>query len=156
MSSPSQVAPAIDKLVAVFTTALPPAVAVADGLQVSSEYVGDWAVVGGDGGVGEEEEAGRGASQWNGLGARARDERIDIVCAIGSSTGNAEESMKPRRDQVWTYLTAIDAALRADPGLTNFTTGGGAQITETSLRYPANSQGLAAVVVFTINIPVRI
>lgn len=155
MISPSQLAAAIDKLVAVFATALP-GVTVADGMSVGSGYVGDWAVVGGDGDIGEEEEAGRATSTWAGLGGQVRNESIDIVCAIGSSTGNAETSMKTRRDRVWTMLGQVETALRADIGLNNFVTGGGACITETALRYPANSQGLAATVVFTINIPVRI
>lgn len=155
MSSPSQLSAAIDKLVALFTTALP-GVQIADGLKVASDYAGDWAVVGGDGDIGEEEEAGRTTQRWMGLGAKTRDEEINIVCAVGSSSGNAETSMKPRRDRVWEMLTAVEAALRTDPGLANFVTGGGAAVTDVALRYPANTQGLAATVVFTINMPVRI
>lgn len=155
MSSPSQLAAAIDRLVVLFGTALP-GVQIADGLQVSSQYVGDWAVVGGDGVIGEEEDAGRGSSDWQGLGAMTRQESIDVTCAIGSSTGNAETSMKPRRDRVWQMLAAVEVALRSDPGLNNFVTGGGAAVTDTALRYPANVQGLAAVVLFTVNLPVRI
>lgn len=153
---PSQLAAGIDKLLAVFTAALPAMVQIADGLQVRSDYAGDWAVVGGDGVIGEEEDAGHASSTWNGLGAKVRNEALDIVCAIGSSTGNDEQGMKARRDQVWAYLTLVEAALRTDPGLTGFTTGGGAAVTEVTLKYPANVQGLGAVAVFTINIPVRI
>lgn len=153
---PSQLAAAIDKLVALFTAALPDSVEIADGLQVRSDFFGDWAVVGGDGVIGEEEDAGRASSTWNGLGARVRNETLDIVCALGSNTGNDEQGMKGRRDQLWTYLALIETALRADPGMADFVTGGGAAITDLALKYPANVQGLGAVVVFTVNIPVRI
>lgn len=149
----SQIPAAIDKLVALFEAALPD-VTVADGPQVEFSTP-EWAVVGGDGVVQEEDDAARGLQKWTGLGARIRDEAIDVVCAVGSSTGASESSMKPRRDAVWVLLDAVEAALRADPGLGGFTTGGAAAVTETSLKYVTNTQGVAAVVVFTINIPVR-
>lgn len=156
MSLPSQLAAGIDRLLALFTAVLPAGTEIADGLQVNSEYAGDWAVVGGDGVIGEEEDAGRASSTWNGLGARVRNEQLEIVCAIGSSTGNDEQGMKARRDRVWSYLALVEAGLRNDPGMAEFVTGGGAAVTELSLKYPANVQGLAAVVVFTVSIPVRI
>lgn len=154
---PSQVGTAIDKLVALFTTALP-GVAVFDGPQVGSNFnSGNWAVVGGDGPVEEEEDAARSASTWNGLGAKTREEIITITCAIGSSTGNQETSMKTRRDASLALLAAVETALRADPGLGNFTTGdGAAEMSEASLKYVTNGQGIAAVLVFTITMPVRI
>lgn len=154
----TQIPAAIDKLVALFTTALgvDPELTVADGPQVSFP-TRKFAVVGGDGPVEEEEEAARAAQEWKGLGANIRDESIDVMCAVGASTGNADTSMKGVRDEATAMLTAIEGALRVEPGrsLNNFTTGGAAAVTEVTLRYPTNSQGIAAVFVFTINIPVR-
>lgn len=148
----TQIAAAIDKLVALFDAAT--TVDVYDGPKVAFP-VGEWIVVGGDGPVNEEEDAGRTSQEWKGLGALIRDESIDIICACGSSTGNAETTMKPRRDAALAILSACEAALRANPGLTGFTTGGAAAIGDIALRYPTNTQGLAAVYVFTVNIPVR-
>lgn len=153
--SVSQLAAGIDRLVALFGAALP-GVTVADGLQVNEKFVGDWAVIGGDGGFGDDEEAGRGVAQWSGIGTKRRDEQLNIPCAIGSSSGNAESSMKPRRDRAFALLDLVDGALRADPGIADFVTGGGAAINEVSLKYMANTQGLAAVVLFVVHIPVRI
>lgn len=149
----TQIPEVIDALVDLFTAALP-GTTVVDG-PVVAPPVGEWAVVGGDGPVDEEEEAARSTQLWRGLGARIRDEQIDVVCAVGSSTGNAETSMRPRREAATALLTAVEDALRADPGLGDLATGGAAAVTDIALRYPTNSQGLAAVLVFTINIPVR-
>lgn len=149
----TQVPQAIDKLVALFTAALP-GVLVADGPQTTFPSP-RWAVVGGDGPVQDEEDAARATQVWNGLGALVRNETIDVVCAVGSSTGNAETTLKTRRDDAYALLGPIEAALRADPGLGGFTTGGAAAINETALKYLTNAGGVAAVIVFTINIPVR-
>lgn len=152
---PSQIGTAIDRLVALFTAALPDGFLVADGPQTRFPTK-EWAVVGGDGPIDEEEDAGRSSQKWAGLGAKVRDESIDIVCAIGSSTGASETSMAPRRRRALELLAMVEAGLRADPGLSGFTTGGAAAVTDLALRYPTNTNGIAAVLVFTINIPVRI
>lgn len=149
----SQIPAAIDKLVALFTAALPADVTVADGPQTAWPTE-RWAVVGGDGPVQEEEDAARGTQTWKGLGAKVRDEAIDIICAVGASSGDVG-SMKPLRDSAYGLLTLIETQLCADYGLGGFTTGGAAAVVDSALKYVTNSQGAAAVVVFTINIPVR-
>lgn len=152
---PSQLGTAIDKLVALVTAALP-TVKVFDGPEVGSDWPAQWAVVGGDGPVDQEEDAGRTVQTWNGLGAKTRQEQLTITCAVGSSTGNDETGLKGRRDAALALLAAIETALRADPGLGNFTTGdGAAEMSDASLKYVTNVQGLAAVLVFTIAMPVR-
>lgn len=152
----TQIPAAIDRLLGVFTAALPAAddLTIADGPQVSFP-TRRFAVVGGDGPVDEEEEAARAVQEWSGLGAYVRDEVIEVTCAVGASTGAADTAMKALRDEATAMLTAVEDELRADPGLGNFTTGGAAAVAEITLRYPANSQGLAAVLVFTVQIPVR-
>lgn len=152
----TQIPAAIDKLLDVFHTALPAAddLTIADGPQVSFP-TRRFAVVGGDGPVDEEEEAARAVQDWTSVGRFVRDELIEVTCAVGASTGAADTAMKGLRDEATAMLTAIEGQLRADPGLDGFTTGGAAAVTEITLRYPANSQGLAAVLVFTIQIPVR-
>lgn len=152
--STSQIANAIDKLVTAFDTATASTVTVTDGPAVTFPTP-EWVVVGGDGPVQEEEDAGRTTQVWKGLGALIRDEEISVTCACGSSTGNAETTMKTRRDAAMVILAACEASLRSDPGLAGFTTGGAAAITDITLRYVTNDAGLAAVYVFTVVIPVR-
>lgn len=149
----SQIPDAIDRLLALFEGALP-GVPVIDGFATEWPAT-QWAVVGGDGAVGDEEDAARSVQEWKGLGAKIRDESIDVICAVGASSGNTETGMSARRAAVYELLTAIEDALRADPGLGDFTTGGAAAVTDQALRYVGNTGGLGAVVVFTINIPVR-
>jgi hypothetical protein len=152
----TQIPQAIDKLVALFQAALPAAddLTVADGPQVKFP-TRRFAVVGGDGPVDEEEDAAQSTQTWKGLGAMIRDESINVVCAVGSSSGDSAASMRDVREEAADMLQAIEDALRADPGLGGFTTGGAAAVTDVALRYPTNTQGRAAVLVFTINIPVR-
>jgi hypothetical protein len=152
---PSQLGAGIDKLVALFATAVTP-VPVYDGPQVGSGWPEQWVVVGGDGPVDEEEDAGRVVQSWNGLGAKTRTEDLTIPCALGSSTGASDTSMKARRDAALALLAQIETALRADPGLGNFTTGGAAAMSEMAMKYVSNTQGLAVVLTFNIDIPVRI
>jgi hypothetical protein len=152
----TQIPEAIDRLYALFTTALPAAddLTVADGPQTSFP-TRRFAVVGGDGPVDEDEEAARATQEWKGIGKFVRDEAIDVTCAVGASTGNAGASVRAMRQEATALLKAIEDGLRADPGLGGFTTGGAAAVTEVTLRYPTNIQGTAAVLVFTINVPVR-
>lgn len=149
----SQTPAAIDRLVAVFRAALPGA-QVADGPLVRPARTA-WAVVGGDGPVGEEEDAARAVQSWTGIGARRRDETIDVVCAVGTATGDPETGMTARRAAAYRMLGAVETALRADPGLGGLTTGGAAAVTETALKYVTSPRGIAAAIIFTINIPVR-
>lgn len=150
----TKVAAAVDKLVALFDAAT--SAKVLDGPQVSADWPTEWIVVGGDGPVQEEEDAATSSQVWRGLGANIRDEEIRVTCACGSSTGSAETTAKPRRDASEAVFAACVAALRSDPGLGGFVTGGAAAVTDNSLRYVANSSGIAAVYVFTISIPVRL
>lgn len=155
----TQIPEAIDKLVALFESVLLPDedMTVADGPQVSFP-TRKWAVIGGDGPVQEEEDAARGAQEWRGIGGHIRDESIDVTCAVGASTGDTSSSAaRDMREEARGLLALIEGALRVEPGrsLGDFTTGGAAAVTEATLRYPTNVQGVAATFVFTINIPVR-
>lgn len=153
----TQIPQAIDKLVALATAAIgdDEELTITDGPRVAFP-TRKFVVIGGDGPVQEEEDAARAPQMWKGLGAKIRDEAIDVTCAVGVSTGDTDEGAVRRiREEAKALLVAIEDALRADPGLGNFTTGGAAAISEITLRYPTNSSGIAATFVFTINIPVR-
>lgn len=150
--SSTKIGAAIDKLIALFDTAT--TATVTDGPSTAFP-AGSWVVVGGDGPVQEEEDAARSTQTWKGLGAMIRDEEITVTCACGYSTGNAETAMNSTRDGAEAILAECEAALRANPGLDGFTTGGAAAIADITLRYVTNTSGYGAVYVFTVVIPVR-
>lgn len=150
--SSTKIGAAIDKLVTLFDAAT--TATVLDG-PVTTFPAGSWVVVGGDGPVQEEEDAARSTQVWKGLGALIRDEEIAVTCACGYSSGNAETAMNATRDGAEAILAECEAALRADPGLDGFTTGGAAAVTDLALRYVTNTSGYGAVYVFTVTIPVR-
>lgn len=152
MTDTSRIDTAIDRLYALFDAAT--ATPVYDGPQVTFPTA-TWVVVGGDGPVQEQEDAAASTQTWKGLGAFIRDEEIRVTCACGYSTGN-DATAKTVRDGAKAILQSCVAALRGDPGLTGFTTGGAAAVTDNALRYVSNAQGLAAVFVFTVSIPVRL
>jgi hypothetical protein len=148
----SQIGAAIDRLVALFQTALP-GVTVYDGSLPTMSFDPDWLVVGGDGAVGEEEDAGSAEQRWNGLGAATREETSTITCAAGASSGGVV--LKTVRDRALTTMAAAEQALRNDPGLGG-TTQGGAEINNIRLRYVGNGSGVAAAVVFEVMVPMRL
>lgn len=153
MTDTSLIDTAIDRLVTLFDAAT--TVKVLDGPQVGSDWPNEWIVVGGDGPVQEEEDAASSTQLWKGLGAFIRDEEIRVTCACGYSTGNDATAATVRAGAKAIFQSCV-AALRGDPGLTGFTTGGAAAVTDNALRYVGNSGGLAAVFVFTVSIPVRL
>lgn len=148
----TKIAAAVDKLVALFDAAT--TTTVYDG-PATTFPTATWIVVGSDGVIQEEEDAASSSQVWKGLGANIRDESIRVTCACGYSTGN-DGSMKAARDGAEAIFAECVAALRSDPGLGGFVTGGAAAVTENALRYVTNSSGKAAVYVFTITIPVRL
>jgi hypothetical protein len=54
---------------------------------------------------------------WAGLGNRARNEDLQITCAIVTLTGNADTSWKPARDNAFAMLETVGQVLRANPSL---------------------------------------
>lgn len=54
-------------------------------------------------------------SEWAGIGARARDEEFDVVCAVVALVG--ENDTKLARDNAYVLLKLAADALRADPSL---------------------------------------
>jgi hypothetical protein len=55
------------------------------------------------------------SSEWAGLGAKARNETFEILCALTYLSGAG--AVGAATDSVHTLFTAFEAALRADPGL---------------------------------------
>jgi hypothetical protein len=60
-------------------------------------------------------EAATMTQDWAGLGAKRRDETLDIHCAVVALSG--ESDTKSARDRAKTVLTTVETTLRANPGL---------------------------------------
>lgn len=54
-------------------------------------------------------------TDWAGLGAKSRDERFEVDCAITHISGNAD--VKASTDRVYAIHTAFEDELRSDPSL---------------------------------------
>lgn len=152
----TRISASIDKLVSFFTAALGSTLTVLDGSVPSMSYPTDWMVVGGDGPVDADEEAASSDQDWLGLGARTRMETVTVKCAIGCWTGSTGTTVKrDMRVRAEGFLETAVAAIRTDPGLGGFTTGG-AEMTEAELHYTDNTGGIGAAYVFSIAIPIRL
>jgi hypothetical protein len=94
-------------------------VAVIDGPQIVDGSQARYVVVGSDDADPRNEtRAGTIASEWAGLGARARDENVEVDCAVVVFAGD-EGGFSTVRDAAGTILAAIETGLRTNaiPGL---------------------------------------
>jgi hypothetical protein len=147
---------AIDTLVALFQTQLPSTITVLDGSTSSMAYPPDWVVVGSAGIAQESESAATSRQRWNGIGAKTRDETVQLTCAVGASSGTVDaRGFKPVRDRALATLALMEAALRADPGLGGITMGA-VEMTDADLFYEGDGAGIEAALVFTITVPFRL
>lgn len=55
------------------------------------------------------------SQEWEGIGAKARREDINIVCAVVATSG--EQAIKITRDKAKQILATVETTLRADPSL---------------------------------------
>lgn len=62
-------------------------------------------------------QAGDSSQQWAGLGRKARDESLGIVCAAISLVGDSDARWKPARDRAVSLIESVGQVLRADPSL---------------------------------------
>lgn len=151
----SRIGTAIDTLITFWRAALPTTVEVFDGSTASMSFPVDWLVVGGDGGAGEETAAGS-RQRWAGLGAQTRDEDVTVTCAVGATSGVADETgFKAVRDRALATLATAEQSLRNNPSLGSITQGG-AEMSDAELRYSGGAGGLSAVLVFTVLVPMRL
>lgn len=87
-----------------------------DGPIVSGDS-GDAIFVGYDGDPEGEGQAGQASQEWAGIGKRARDETIVIVCAAVVLVGDSDARWKPVRDRAKALIESVGQTLRADPSL---------------------------------------
>lgn len=152
----TQIATAIDTLVALFQTAVGSSITVLDGTTTGMEFPEDWIAVGSAGAFIESEQGASSRQVWNGLGAKTKDESVVVTCSCGSSSGNVTAAgFKPVRDRAVATMALMEAAIRADPGLGGITMGA-AGLTEIDMFYESDSQGIQCALVFTISVPFRL
>ena len=92
-------------------------------------------------------------SEWAGLGARARNERFEVFCAITVLSGDGD--VKIATDAAYVIHAAFEAALRADPDLNQsapFT----AAVTMGELFTMPHPSGLQVRLAFNVRISTRI
>lgn len=151
----SRIGTAIDTLLAFWGAAMPETVQVYDGATASMKFPADWLVVGNDG-SGDDETGATSKQRFSGLGKMTRDEEVTVTCAVGASSGVADETgFKTVRDRVLATFAVAEQVLRDDPSLGDITQGG-AEMSDAELRYSGGSGGLSAVLVFTVMVPMRL
>lgn len=91
-------------------------VLVNDGPIVTAQQAGtDWVFVGYDGDPQGEMEAASATQEWAGLGAKRKDEQIDLVCAVVA--GRGDTNVAAARSRAYVLLGVVEDILRADPSL---------------------------------------
>jgi hypothetical protein len=139
----------IDAVVAALKAA---GVTVWDG-PVSSGDFGDAVFVGYDGDPDGAFEAATMGQDWTGLGAKRRDETLDLHCAVVTLSGDSD--WKPARDRARAVLTIVETTLRADPSLgqpSPFVAG----VRPVAAFQEPTTDGLQIRITFTISIKTRV
>lgn len=92
-------------------------------------------------------------SEWAGLGAKARNELFDVLCAITGIFGDGD--VKAATDKVYSLYSAFENAMRADPDLNQpprFT----AAVTTAQLFTIPHPAGLQVRLAFNVRVSARI
>lgn len=111
MTATSRVPATIDALVTLLRAT---GITVWDGPLVVGDY-SDAVFVGYDGDPDGDFATADVDSEWAGLGARARDEEFDIVCAAVALVG--DDITKLARDNAYALTEQVETVLRANPSL---------------------------------------
>lgn len=100
----------VDALVALFATT---GRTVYDGPTLSGDRPTEYVVVGGT--EDSDDDAGEFTQDWAGIGAKAKNETGEVVCALLVSTGDGD--VRTARDAALSFLSTLGDLLRADPNL---------------------------------------
>lgn len=122
-------------------------VGIVDGPEVSDASADELVVVGFDADPEGDFEAASTTQAWAGIGAKRKNEDIQVTCAILVRSGSTR--VKPLRDRVFAIFGIAEAVVRADPslGLPPPTV---CAITDTSFRTPQTSRGIEGRLLFTL------
>lgn len=148
----SRVPATIDALVAGFTAA---GLKTWDGPVLTGDFA-DSVYVGYDGDPEGDYEAATMDQQWAGLGAKARTETFDIICAVVVLIGDdGPQIVKMARDTAYSMLATAETVLRADPSLAQIPMFV-AEIRPMAIYIEPGPQGDQARLVFHIHVQTRI
>ncbi|MFJ9114479.1 hypothetical protein ACIRJO_02905 [Streptomyces sp. NPDC102394] len=129
-------------------------VQIVDGPEISDSSAGEMVVVGFDADPEGDYEAASTTQAWAGIGAKKKNEDIQVTCAVLVRKGST--AVKPLRDRVFAIFAEVETVVRADPslGLPPPTV---CAITDTSFRTPQTSRGIEGRLAFTLSAtPTRI
>ncbi|MGW5259693.1 hypothetical protein ACWEQG_01880 [Microbispora sp. NPDC004025] len=150
----SRVPAVIDALVALYKNAPGLAkVSVVDGPPVTNNPLHEAVFIGYDGDPDGEGQAAEDAQTWAGIGARSRDETIQITGAVVVWRGSTK--VRPVRQRAYELFGVVEDVLRADPsiGLPPPTV---AEIASGGLYQAQRQSGIEARVPFLIKVQTRI
>jgi hypothetical protein len=140
----------IDALIEILTSA---GIPVLDGPVPTGDY-STAVFVGFDaGGEDAEYRAATSTSSWANLGAKVRNEEIQVMCGIWSVDGAGDT--KAARDLVYGTLAAVEDALRADPSMGQSPPFAAEVSAHDLYQFPTQS-GIECRIPFTINVRTRI
>lgn len=144
---------AIDALVALWTP-LFPSNPVFDGPTLAEDYR-DALFVGYDGDPDGEREAVASTSKWAGIGVKKRDETIVIMCSAVAISGDGIP--KDARDRAYALYNTAEAALRANPSVSQSPTPFVAEIVTVQMLWDwLETSGLQARIAFSVHVETRI
>lgn len=127
---------------------------VYDGPVLAGEFT-DAVFIGYDGDPLGERRAVSATADWAGIGAKKRNELIDVLCAAVAVSGDGIP--KDARNRAYAVLGAVETVLRTDPSLAQTPTPFVASITTHELFWDwLETAGLQARLTFTIHIETRI
>jgi len=158
MSAPTRAPDVIDALVGLFTASLAAdadlsGVRVLDGPTITAESDPELVIVGWDGDPEGDGQAVETTQEWAGLGARSKDEVLQVMCAVIAWKGSTD--MRTVRARCYEILAVVATALRADPSL-GFPPPTVVALAVGNLWQSQTPQGAEARVVFTVAVKTRI
>lgn len=122
-----------------------------DGPVITGDY-GDAVYIGYDGNPEGEFQSTSGTQSWAGLGAKRRNERFTIFCAVVALVGDSGD-VQGSRENAYALLAGVEDALRADPSLGQpppFV----AAMNSNDLFLEQGDAGLQSRIVFTIDVEI--
>ncbi|WP_433382800.1 hypothetical protein [Streptosporangium sp. CA-115845] len=149
----SRVPAVLDRLVELFTAALPDDVLVHDGPNLTADPGRDVVCVGWDGDDTGDGQAVDWTQTWTGLGIGAKAEAIDVTCVLIAWDG--DDDLAAARTRAYTHFAALEAALRADVGA-GFAPPTVVAITGGRLHQEQTKNGVEVRVPFTVSVQTRI
>jgi len=122
-------------------------VQVVDGPLVSGTAVREQLFVGYDADPEGEAQAASTTQTWAGLGAKAKNEDIELTCAVLVRKGSTD--VRTLRVRVYEIFAEVEAVVRADPSL-GLPPPSVCAVTDTSFRTPQTPDGIEGRLLFTL------